>query len=200
MRLLWGRNSKYNSFVVKGPAADATDAQQLWGLLCNAVMEISFFVFPCHGAPVEWNWQGQTEVLGEKTGPSATLSIINPIWTDLGSNPGFAARGWRLTAWAMARPNVHLGLWMCGREWERAGLTTVVPYNTKAAWRHSLWSDRKGCQEIKMWACQPAPALCRTHLKPSDLEYRFFLPSKATDAARPLIVGRLKLHWHGQAW
>jgi hypothetical protein len=54
-------------FVVKGPAADATDTQQPWGLLRNPVMKIIsfFFVFPCNGAPVEWNWQGETEVLGE---------------------------------------------------------------------------------------------------------------------------------------
>jgi hypothetical protein len=26
---------------------------------------ISFFIFPSNGAPVEWNWQGKTEVLGE---------------------------------------------------------------------------------------------------------------------------------------
>jgi hypothetical protein len=33
-------------FVEKGPAAEATDAPQPWGLLCNPVMEmISFFVF-----------------------------------------------------------------------------------------------------------------------------------------------------------
>jgi hypothetical protein len=32
---------------------------------------------------VEWNWRGKTEVLG-KPRPSATLSIINPTWT----NPG----------------------------------------------------------------------------------------------------------------
>jgi hypothetical protein len=31
-------------FVVKGPAADATDAPQPWGLLCNPVVKtISFF-------------------------------------------------------------------------------------------------------------------------------------------------------------
>jgi hypothetical protein len=30
---------------------------------------ISFFVFPCNGAPVEWNWQGKPEVLGEKPVP-----------------------------------------------------------------------------------------------------------------------------------
>ena len=48
---------------------------------------ICFFVFPSNGAPVEWKWQGKTEVLGEKTCPSATLSTTNPTWTDPGSNP-----------------------------------------------------------------------------------------------------------------
>jgi hypothetical protein len=45
-------------FVVKGPAAEATDAPQPGGFLCNPVIRmkrkmISFFVFPCNGAPVE---------------------------------------------------------------------------------------------------------------------------------------------------
>jgi hypothetical protein len=31
---------------------------------------------------------GETEVLGGKTCPSATLSTTNPTWTDLGSNRG----------------------------------------------------------------------------------------------------------------
>ena len=40
-----------------------------------------FFVFPCNGSLVEWNWQA-------KTCPSAILSATNPTWTDPGSNPG----------------------------------------------------------------------------------------------------------------
>ena len=42
-------------FAVKGPAADATEAPQPRGLLCNPVMKmISFiFVFPCYGEPVK---------------------------------------------------------------------------------------------------------------------------------------------------
>ena len=76
-------------FFVKGPAADTTDAPPSWGLLCNPAMKMfSFFVFPSNGAPVEWNWRGKSEVLGEKTCPSATLSTTNPTWTDPGSNPG----------------------------------------------------------------------------------------------------------------
>jgi hypothetical protein len=89
------RRSLYSSglaqflFVVKGPAADATDAPQPSGLLCSSVLKmISFFVFTSNGEPVEWNWQGKTEVLGGKTCPSATLSTTNPTWTDPGSKPG----------------------------------------------------------------------------------------------------------------
>jgi hypothetical protein len=75
--------------VVKGPAADATDAPQPWGLFATLWWRwLVFFVFPSNGAPVEWNWQGKTEVLGEKTCPSSTLSTTNPTWTDPGSNPG----------------------------------------------------------------------------------------------------------------
>jgi hypothetical protein len=59
-----------------------------------------FFVFPCNGALVEWNWQGRTEVLWKKkTCPSATLSTTNPTRTRAS-----AVRGRRLTAWTMARP------------------------------------------------------------------------------------------------
>jgi hypothetical protein len=58
-------------FVVKGPAADATDLPQPWGLLCNPVMKMisSFPVFPCNEAPGGRNWQEKTEVLGEKPVP-----------------------------------------------------------------------------------------------------------------------------------
>jgi hypothetical protein len=58
---------------VKGPAADATDAPQPWGFLCNPVMKMMMIIiccpFPSNGAPVEWNWYGKTEVLGEKPLP-----------------------------------------------------------------------------------------------------------------------------------
>jgi hypothetical protein len=48
----------------------------------------SFFsVFPSNGAPVEWNWQGKTEVLGKKTCPSVTLFTTKPTWTSPGLDP-----------------------------------------------------------------------------------------------------------------
>jgi hypothetical protein len=44
----------------------------------------AFSIFPSNGSPVEWNWQGKTEVLGEENCPSVTLFTTNPTWT----NPG----------------------------------------------------------------------------------------------------------------
>jgi hypothetical protein len=51
--------------------------------------------WPIVPAPNRWtwsiwwieNWQGKPKY-SEKTGPSATLSITNPTWPNLGSNPG----------------------------------------------------------------------------------------------------------------
>jgi hypothetical protein len=72
-------------FLVKGLVAVATNALQPEGWLCRPVMEDEVFsVFQFNGAPVEWNWQGKTEVLGGKTCPSATMSTTNLTWTDPG--------------------------------------------------------------------------------------------------------------------
>jgi hypothetical protein len=44
--------------------------RSLEGLLCNPVMKMKFFLlFHFNGAPVEWNWQGKTEVLKGKPVP-----------------------------------------------------------------------------------------------------------------------------------
>jgi hypothetical protein len=96
-------------FFVKGPAADATDTPQPWGLLCNPVVKmIIFLIFPCNGAPVEWNWQGKPEVLGEKPVPVPLCSPQTPHAFNRDRTRASAVRGRRLTAWAMARPVVCL--------------------------------------------------------------------------------------------
>jgi hypothetical protein len=71
----------------EGPAADATDAPQPWGLLCNPVMKIIslFFAFPCTGG---MKLTGENRRTRGKTCRSATSSTTNPTWTDPGSNPG----------------------------------------------------------------------------------------------------------------
>jgi hypothetical protein len=48
-----------------------------------------FFVFPSNGAPVEWHWQGKTEVLGGGGGDLSQCHFVHQNPTcDLGSNPG----------------------------------------------------------------------------------------------------------------
>ena len=116
-------------FAVKGPAADATDAPQPQGLLCNPVMKIkrkiiSFFIFPSNGAPVEWNWQGKTEVLGEKICPSATLSTTNPTRTDPGSNLGL--RGERPANNRLSHGTARLTPWSESGSSRTAVLTKFV--------------------------------------------------------------------------
>jgi hypothetical protein len=94
--------------VVNGPAADATDALQPWGLLCNPVMKmrmmIIFCPFPSNGAPMEWNWQGKTEELGEKPVPVPLCPPQIPHGLTRDRTRASAVRGRRLTAWTMARP------------------------------------------------------------------------------------------------
>jgi hypothetical protein len=73
--------------------------------LGNPVMKtISSFVFPSNGAPVEWNWQGKTEVLGENPVPVPHCPPQIPHGLTRDRNRASALRGRRLTAWGMARP------------------------------------------------------------------------------------------------
>jgi hypothetical protein len=67
--------------------------------------------FACNGAPMEWNWQGKTEVLWKKkTSPSTTLYTISPHGLNRDRTRASAVRSRRLTAWAMARPSQILAL------------------------------------------------------------------------------------------
>jgi hypothetical protein len=101
----------YFFLVVKGPAGDATDAPQPCGLLCNPVMKVTMMIifcpFPSNGAPVEGNWQGKTEVLGEKSVPVPLCPPQIPHGLTRDWTRDSAAGGRRLTAWAMARPCVE---------------------------------------------------------------------------------------------
>jgi hypothetical protein len=56
---------------------------------------VLFCVFPCNGAPLEWNWQGKTEVLC----PPQISHGLTRNRTRVS-----AVRSRRLTAWAIARP------------------------------------------------------------------------------------------------
>jgi hypothetical protein len=54
-------------YLLKGPAADATDAQQPCRLIvqpCDEAREDDdevLLLFRCNAKPVEWNWQGKTK-------------------------------------------------------------------------------------------------------------------------------------------
>jgi hypothetical protein len=74
-------------FLLKGPAADATDAPQPWGLWCNPVMKM-ILLFQFTGASVEWNWQEKTEVFGENPVPVPLCLPQIPHRPTPGSNPG----------------------------------------------------------------------------------------------------------------
>jgi hypothetical protein len=57
-------------FFGEGPRSRCYGRTAALRLIVQPVMKmISFFVFPCNGAPVEWNWQGKIEVLGGKPVP-----------------------------------------------------------------------------------------------------------------------------------
>jgi hypothetical protein len=66
---------------------------------------IFFSVFPSNGAPVELNWLGKTEVLGEKYVAVPLCPPQIPHGRTRDRTWASAVIGWRLTAWVMARPN-----------------------------------------------------------------------------------------------
>jgi hypothetical protein len=70
-----------------------------------------FCSFSSNGAPVEWNWQGKTEVLWEKPVPVPLYppQISHGLTRD--RNRASAVGGRRLTAWAMARPTDTVTMW-----------------------------------------------------------------------------------------
>jgi hypothetical protein len=64
-----------------------------------------FFTFPSNGAPVEWNWQGKTEVLGENPVPVPLCPPQIPHGLTRDQTQASAVGGRRLTACVMARPS-----------------------------------------------------------------------------------------------
>jgi hypothetical protein len=98
-------------FVVKGPSAEATEAATHGAsIVMKMQREMISFIFPSNGAPVEWNRQGKTEVLGGKN--LSQCHFIHqkiPHGLTWGRIRASAVSGRRLTAWATARPVVtHL--------------------------------------------------------------------------------------------
>jgi hypothetical protein len=67
-------------------------------------MIVIFCPFPTNGAPVEWNWQGKTEVLREKPDPVPLCPPKIPHGLTRDRTRASMVGGRRLTAWAIARP------------------------------------------------------------------------------------------------
>jgi hypothetical protein len=78
-----------------------------------------FCPFPCNGAPVEWNLQSKTEVLGENPVRVPLRPPQIPYGLTRDRTRTSAVGGRRLTAWAMARPisNLHAISTSCVIKW-----------------------------------------------------------------------------------
>jgi hypothetical protein len=104
-----------------------------------------FFRFLCNGTPVEWNWQGKTEVLGEKPVPVPLRPQLIPHGLARDRTRASAVRGRRLTAWAMLYDLQHAsGLnkfrFPCIRDIAQ-GATSVTALEWSAA---AEWGDGVG--------------------------------------------------------
>jgi hypothetical protein len=128
--LKWGKSSSINhsaamsecSFiflVVKGPAADATDAPQPWGFVCNPVMIIMIIFVRFQVMEHRWNETdgGKLKYSGEKTGPVPLCPPQIRYGLNGDRNRASALEGRRITAWAMARPNVPSSFCMHSVTW-----------------------------------------------------------------------------------
>jgi hypothetical protein len=98
------------SFCGEGPRSryyGRTAALRLRVQPCDEdeIWSVFFFIFPSNGARVEWSWQGETEVLGEKPVPVPLCQPQIPMDWSRDQTRASAVRGRRLTAWAMARPS-----------------------------------------------------------------------------------------------
>jgi hypothetical protein len=72
------------------------------------IIIIIFCPFPSNGAPVKWNCEGKTEELGEKPVPVPLCPPQIPHGLTRDRTRASAVGGWRLTAWAMARPDTNV--------------------------------------------------------------------------------------------
>jgi hypothetical protein len=132
----------HTSFCGEGPRSRSYGRTAALRIIVQPVMKmnrkISFFIFPSNGVPVEWYWQGKTEVLGEKpvTVPLCLPQITHGLTRD---------RTRRLTAWAMARPK-----WTLLQTAFKAAVAFSCSSDTGHTWRPVL----AGCTcWLVLWHC-----------------------------------------------
>jgi hypothetical protein len=89
-RLIFWTVFKVNVYVIflwwRAPQHEVRTHRSIKVYCATFVMKIKrkiisfFFIFPSNGTPVEWNWQGKTEVLGEN--PSQCHFVRHKSHTD----------------------------------------------------------------------------------------------------------------------
>jgi hypothetical protein len=91
------------------------------------------------------NWQG-TPKYSEKTCPNATLSTINPIWSDLGSNPGRRRRGGMLVTNRVGYGTVSQ------KKMEQIGFYSFLVRHTSQYYQNNLIHSAQ-CHQVTVIVC-----------------------------------------------
>jgi hypothetical protein len=86
---IWRTYLFYFFYLLKGPAADATDAPRPWRLIVQPCDKDEVFsAFPFWWSTGGMKLTGENRSTRRKSCPSITLSTTNLTWNDLGSSPG----------------------------------------------------------------------------------------------------------------
>jgi hypothetical protein len=103
--------------------------------------------FPSNGAPVEWNWQGKTQELGEKPVPVPLCPPQIPHGLTRDRIRASAVGGRRVTAWVMARPKEQRYNYNHSYPWTQIQLHVPAALITKQQHKYALNKRMNGPQK-----------------------------------------------------
>jgi hypothetical protein len=120
---------------------------------------------PSNGTPVELNWQGKTEELGEKPVPASLCPPQIPHGLTGDRTRASAVGGRRLTAWAMARPGLCFHLITLRHTSQSVGLlwTRDRPVAETCTWQHKHCTRQRSMPPGGFEATIPASARPQTY-------------------------------------